>query len=80
MSLDYKWFSDMDLIYFLDMLLCFDLPFNKGKIKGLSPFCYSQISGIEVSDGRENYKVVSQYIVKWFYNSYICHINFIIAT
>lgn len=54
----------MDLIYFLDMLLCFDLPFNKGKIKGLSPFCYSQISGIEVSDGRENYKVVSQYIVK----------------
>lgn len=46
------------------MLLCFDLPFSKGKIKGLSPFCYSQISGIEVSDGRGNYKVVPQYIVK----------------
>ena len=40
------------------MLLCFDLPYNEDEIKGLSPFCYSQISGIDISGGRGNFIIV----------------------
>lgn len=48
----------MDLIYFFDMLLRFDLLYTKDEMKDLSPFCYSQISRIEVLDGRGNFMIV----------------------
>lgn len=58
MSLYYKTFFGMDIIYFFNTLLCFDLPYNKDEIKDLLPFCYSQISGSEVSGGRGHFIIV----------------------
>lgn len=45
-------------LLFFDMLACFGLLYNKDEIKDLSQFCYSRISGIEVSDGRGNFIIV----------------------